>query len=238
MWASNIRSLIARSPAPLLAGSLLLASVLLSAGIWSWMRLNNAPRVGTWTDTGTIIQVIGDPPEYLYIRSGGSAFEDTIDFSEFDSSFLLDEGDQVTVWVASVPETVYSPYWGTSEIGDQHIVKVQSQRGTWTANDYSDRVAAARAAAQPGFGLNFQTGRWVGSIAGLLVALFILVGVQGRLASAPSVNGSRGGPERFVPGATASRFSGSDRLVLGCSLGLALAVLAAAVLLSWLQANI
>ena len=107
----------------------MLTSVLLSAGIWSWMRLNNAPSVGTWTDTGTIIQVIGDPPEYLYIRSGGSAFEDTIDFSEFDSSFLLDEGDQVTVWVASVPETVYSPYWGTSEIGDRHIVKVQSQRG-------------------------------------------------------------------------------------------------------------
>ena len=143
-----------------------------------------------------------------------------------------------SVWVASVPETVYSAYWGTSEIGDRHIVKVQSQRGTWTANDYSDRVAAARAAAQPGFGLNFQTVRWVGSIAGLLVALFVLVGVQGRLASVPSVNGSHGGPERFVPGAAISRFSGSDRLVLGCSLGLALAVLAAAVLLSWLTANL
>ncbi len=101
-----------------------------------------------------------------------------------------------------------------------------------------DRVAAARAAAQPGFGLNFQTVRWVGSIAGLLVALFVLVGVQARLAFAPSGNGSHGGPERFVPGATASRFSGSDRLVLGCSLGLALAVLATAVLLSWLLANI
>src|SRR5947199_9586440 len=106
MWASNIRSLIARSPAPLLAGSLLVASVLLSAGIWSWMRLNNAPSVGTWTETGTIIQVIGDPPEYLYIRCGASTCEDTIDFSEFDSSLLVDEGDQVTVWVASVPETV------------------------------------------------------------------------------------------------------------------------------------
>jgi len=238
MWASNLRSLIARTPAPLLAGSLLLASVLLSAGIWSWMRLDNAPRVGTWTDTGTVIQVIGDPPEYLYIRSGGSAFEDTIDFSEFDSSFQLDEGDQVTVSVASVPETVYSPYLGTSEIGDRHIVKVQSQRGTWTAKDYSDRVAAARAAAQPGFGLNFQTVRWVGSTAGLLVALFVLVGVQARLAPAPSGKGSPGGPERFLPGATAARFSGSDRLVLGCSLGLALAVLAAAVLLSWLTANL
>jgi hypothetical protein len=211
-----------------------LASVLLSAGIWSWMRLNNAPRVGTWTDMGTVIQLIGDPPEYLYLRSGESQFEDTIDFSEFDSSFQLDEGDQVTVWVASVPETVYSPYWGTSETSDRHIVKVQSQRGTWTATDYSNRVAAARAAAQPGFGLNFQTVGWVGSIAGLLMALFVLVGVQARLAGAPWGNGSPGGSERFLPDTTAARFSRSDRLLLGCSLGLALAVLAAAVLVSWL----
>jgi len=208
--------------------------VLLSAGIWSWIRLNHAPRLGTWTDTGTVIQLIGEPPEYLYIRSGESAVDDTIDLSEFDSPPQLEEGDQVTVWVASVPETVYSPFWGTAEIGDRHIIKLQSQRGTWTATDYTSRVAAAQAAEQPGFGLNFRTVRWLGSIAGLLVALFVLVGVRARLASAPSGKGSPGGPERFLPHATAARFSGSDRLVLGCSLGLALAVLAAAALVSWL----
>ncbi len=38
------------------------------------------------------------------------------------------------------------------------------------------------------------------------------------------------------PSGPTQRFSGSDRLLLGCSLGLALAVLAAAVLLSWLLA--
>lgn len=216
----------------------MLASVLLSAGIWSWTRLNDAPRVGTWIDMGTVIQLIGEPPEYLYIRSGESLFEDSIDLSEFDSSFQLDEGDQVTVWVASVPETVYSPYWGTSVTSDRHIVKVQSQRGTWTATDYSNRVAAARAAAQPGFGLNFQTVRWVGSIAGLLVALFVLVGVQARFAAAPWGNRSPGGSERFLFDSAAARFSGSDRWLLGCSLALALAVLAVAELLSWLAANL
>ena len=234
MCASDRRSLIARTPAPLLAGSLLLASVLLSAGIWSWMSLNNGPRLGTWTDTGRVIQLIGEPPEYLYIRSGESAVEDTIDLSEFDSPPQLEEGDQVTAWVASVPETVYSPYWGTAEIGDRHIIKLQSQRGTWTATDYTYRVAAARAAAQPGFGLNFQTVRWVGSIAGLIVALFVLVGVQARFLCAFS-KGSLREPETLLPDGTANRFSGSDRLVLGCSLGLALVVLTATVLLSWLR---
>ena len=55
-----------------------------------------------------------------------------------------------SVWVASVPETVYSAYWGTSEIGDRHIVKVQSQRGTWTAKDYSGsgRCRPGRCAAR------------------------------------------------------------------------------------------
>jgi len=229
---SNIGSLSARAPAPLLAGAVVLASVLLSAGIWSWIGLNNAPRVGTWTDVGTVIQLIGDPPEYVYLRSGESAFEDTIDFSEFDSSFQLDEGEQVTLSIASVPETVYSPFLGASESSDRRVVKVQSERGTWTALDYASRVAAARAAAQPGFGLNFQTMRWVGPIAGLLVAVLVVVGVQARLAAVPWLNRWPAGSERFLPDATAKRFSGSDRLLLGCSLGLALAVLAAAALLS------
>jgi hypothetical protein len=235
MCASDVRSLIARTPAPLLAGSLLLASVLLSAGIWSWMSLNNGPRLGTWTDTGRVIQLIGEPPEYVYLGTGESAVEDKIDLSEFDAAPQLEEGDQVTVWVASVPETAYSPYWGTYEIGDRRIIKLQSKRGAWTARDYSNRAAAARAAAQPGFGPNFQTVRWVGSIAGVLVALFVLVGLQARLASAHSGKGSPREPETLLPDATATRFSGSDRLVLGCSLGLALVVLAAAVLLSWLR---
>src|SRR6476646_1631097 len=101
MRPSNLRFLIARAPAPLLAGSLLLGSVLLSAGVWSWTQLNYAPRVGTWTDTGTVIQLIGEPPEFLYMRSGESTVEDTIDLGEFDPPPLLDEGDQVTAWVAS-----------------------------------------------------------------------------------------------------------------------------------------
>ena len=236
MWVSDLRSLLARIPPPFLAGSLLLASVLLSAGIWSWMSLNSGPRLGTWTDTGRVIQLIGEPLEYVYVSTGQSAIEDTIDLSEFDAPPQLEEGDQVTLWVASVPETAYSPYWGTSEIGDRRIIKVQSQRGAWTSKDYSTRVAAARAAAQPGFGLNFYTVRWVGTMAAVLVALFVLAGVQARLALAPSGKGSRRGPDRHQRDATTARFSGSDRLVLGCSLALALAVLAASVLLSWLFA--
>ncbi len=220
-----------RAPAPLLAGSLLLASVLLSAGIWSWSALKSAPRLGTWTETGTVIQWITDST--IYIGSGPSAAEYTLDPSEFDSSPTIEAGDWVKFWVASIPETLYSPFWGTAEGADWRIIKVQSQRGTWTARDYSYRAAAARAAAQPGFGLNLQTVRWVGSIAGALVAVFVVVGLQARLAPGPSPKGSPRVNERPLPDATAARFSGSDRSVLGCSLALALAVLAATVLLSW-----
>ena len=107
----------------------MLASVLLSAGVWSWLWLNSAPRLGTWTDTGTVIQLIGEPVEIVYMGSGESAVEYNFDHSEFDSSPQIEEGDRVTVWVASVPDSQSTVSY------DWRIIKLQSQRGTWTAKD-------------------------------------------------------------------------------------------------------
>lgn len=116
----------------------------------------------------------------MYIGSAELQAEYTLDASEFDSPPQIAEGDLVTVWVATVQETVYSPFWGTAQRIDWRIIKLQSQRGSWTARDYSYRAAAAQAAAHPGFGWNYQTVQWVGLIGGSLMALFFLVAVRAR----------------------------------------------------------
>jgi len=216
MSLSGVRGLVFPLSAYQSAGLVLAGSVLLSIGLLSWLSSTIwlDTELGTWTVTGTVARIDGDPSSLAYVNLGTIGEDYTLVGDEFDSKPSITEGDHVVLSIANDSD----PH---SYVYDWRIIKLESSKGTWTARDYSTKAAAATALIHPGFGLNPDTLRWIASIFGVALCAVAFMGLSRRRAH-PDANVAR---------------STTDRGVVGCSIAIGVAMLIAAVVVgTWLHA--